>query len=152
MLQSNNLAVKALLVIALAIAFSFNVFAGGSSADKVILDNETVRITAVKVSFKDVQNGIDGDYYELKFENKTDKSLYLTWDLELQYDNGCLNCSDEERLNEYIRNIQLSPKQVYESDCKKPEDSKYVIFSKYNNMQSEVLIDFFFRNLNVYVL
>lgn len=127
----------------------FSVFAGGSSSEKVILDNDQVKIYAVLTNFDDTQNGFNSDYYELRFVNKTEKAIYITWDLELQYDKACLNCDKDDRLPEYTRNIQLKANEVFESDCTKAEDKPYVIFKQFNNMASEVLTDFNLENIVV---
>jgi len=149
MINFSKFSLRSLALVLCIITAKLSVLAGGGSSEKVIVDNNKVKIYAVLVNFDDTQNGFNSDYYELRFVNKTASDLEISWDLELHYDQACLNCDENVRLPEYSRNIKLKANETFESNCKEPEDAQYVIFKQFNNIQSEILTEFSLENLTV---
>jgi len=144
-MQLNKVPLKFLIIAVLSVIINFRALAG-NPVSEILLDNDTIRISSTLVNFPDTVNGFDGDYYQLKFENKIASTIYVTWDLELKYEDMCINCAETKK-PEYYRAITLKPNQIFESNCKKVEDRKYVMLKKFNNMDSKVLVNFFLRNL-----
>lgn len=82
-----------------------------------------------KISYKSFQcvddiNGTDHNYILLRFENKTNEKISISYKQELWYDNVCVNC--ESTSNEHIKTIELQPNEVIEGKCN--SNSKYKIF------------------------
>jgi len=144
-MQLNKVPLKFLIIAVLSVIVNFRALAG-NPVPEILIDNETIRISSTLVNFPDTVNGFDGDYYQLKFENKTANTIYVTWDLELKYENMCVNC-EETKKPEYYRSITLTPNQVFESDCKKVTDRNYVMLKKFNNIETQALVNFYLRNL-----
>ena len=61
----------------------------------------------------DAANGTHREYILLKFVNKTDKKVQVSWQLESYQDNVCTTCNKDE----YKYSIDLAPNQTLEADC-----------------------------------
>ena len=83
----------------------------------------------LQISYKSFQcideiNGTDHNYILLRFENKTNEKISVSYKQELWYDNICANC--ESNSVEHIKTIVLLPNEVIEGDCL--SNSNYKIF------------------------
>jgi len=74
----------------------------------------------------DVANGFHREYILLKFVNKTDKALYLTWQLERYENNACVTCGKAEYKYSYVVPAGKSVEGTCGSDSK-----QLIIFSKH---------------------
>ena len=74
----------------------------------------------LNIHFKSFQcideiNGTDHNYILLRFENKTNEKLSISYKQDLWYDDVCVNC--ESTSQEHIKTIVLNPKEVIEGAC-----------------------------------
>ena len=83
----------------------------------------------LKISYKSFQciddiNGTDHNYILLKFENKSNEKVSISYKQEVWYDNICANC--ESASVEHVKPIDLNPNEVIEGTCE--SNTKYKIF------------------------
>ena len=74
----------------------------------------------------DEANGIHREYVLLKFVNKTDHKLKLSWQLERYEAGTCTTCNK----NEYAYSLTMEPHQTLEADCAS-KDRELKVFVKH---------------------
>ena len=95
------------------------------------------------------KDGLYASYVFLQFENKTNKTIELSWEPELYYDNQCATCAATGFEKKHT--IALSPGQKLTSNCDYTDDlaRKLQIFIKWNMVKNKrTLSSFAVKNLN----
>lgn len=74
----------------------------------------------------DEVNSIHREYVILKFVNKTNNKIKLTWNMERYDATGCGTCGNDE----YKYSLELDPNQTVEGNCA-TQDNKTTVFVKH---------------------
>lgn len=96
------------------------------------------------------KDGLYANYVFLQFENKTNKTIEVSWEPELYYDNQCATCAATGFEKKYT--IKLSPGQSLTSNCDFTDDlaRKLQVFIKWNMVKNKrTLTSFAVKNLEI---
>lgn len=74
----------------------------------------------------DEVNGLHREYVLLKFVNKTNEKIKLTWNVERYEGTACNTCGKSE----YTYSLELTPNQTIEGDCV-THDKKTTVFIRH---------------------
>lgn len=78
----------------------------------------------------DEANGFHREYILLKFVNKTDRSLHLTWQLERYENNACVTCNQDE----YKYSMYMGAGETLVGECTSGGTPGLKIFTKHLNL------------------
>ncbi|MBK9591517.1 MAG: hypothetical protein IPO32_08410 [Crocinitomicaceae bacterium] len=135
-------------IIVLLYLFGINSFSIGQAQKEWTLYKS---IQGVNVSFQEMSCSTNDApaqvAYIIKFENTTNQSLTISWDLAVWYNNEKLSHDVSEGENHYV--IDLLPNQTVLGDCSTPFGALYIFKDFITYVSPTKLTKFEFENLQV---
>lgn len=112
-----------------------------------ILNNNTAELKYQIIECNDPDNGLYAEYAFLTATNKTSKSVDISWELQMYYNNECISCDGN---SEHKRKITLQPNESIEANCLVNSNSSLKIFSKWTQINNKrVLTKIEFANISI---
>src|SRR5688572_1887088 len=109
--------------------------------------SDELRINYRSVECHDVANGIHKKIMILQFANLTDKSLSVSFDKQLRYNNGkCIGCTSTPQQH---FTVSLFPKQMLEGSCEDKSTKSLYIVESMLNVQGTALTRFELANIHI---
>lgn len=136
-----------LLFVATTLFSVTNVFSQSNTDWEVITEHAGIIVSKKLTQCVDVQEGIDNDYYLLKFENTNDQEVAVSWKNEKWYNGNCATCNSNE---DAVKPYTIKAKEVLQGGCKMMDDNQLRVYVKHNNITSNSkLSNFQLVNLRV---
>jgi len=97
---------------------------------KTTIENENLLISERVLSIDDKKNGIEKEYIQYSYQNKTQKQLYVNWDFKsnYKYSNEKLELTDED-----YRVLILEPNQTFIPKYSIQKDRIFLVFKRVVN-------------------
>jgi hypothetical protein len=112
-----------------------------------VLNNKTAILTYKMVECNDPQNGLYAKYAFLTASNKSNKTIEISWHINMFYDNKCISCNDNP---EHTRKITLQPNETLTADCDYKSNSTLKIFSQWTQIENKrILTKIEFANISI---
>lgn len=112
-----------------------------------LLKNDQVEIAYKMLDCNKPMDGLYAEYAILSLKNKTAKTLIISWQNEVYYNNKCASCGNE---SEYTYQLTLKPNETIIPNCDLSAGQGLKVFSKWtqtNNVRTLTQINI--TNLSV---
>ncbi|WP_452224479.1 hypothetical protein [Lacinutrix chionoecetis] len=133
-----KLPITLLFFLSITLAFSQKEMTAKSDWSVVHDEESNFTISKRSVDIDDMQNGLFKAYYQYKFENKTNKQLFLSWHFITDYKNFSNTKSAND---ENYRVLLLEPNATYIPDFSKIKDKSFFVFTHFNKRQSNIKLN-----------
>lgn len=103
-----------------------------------VSENDLIKVAYIYEECRIPSQGLEAEYIYLSIENKSKKTISVSWFNDTYYNGTCTNCDHTSR--DRKRTIVLEPKQTQTGECKVGLNEGLRIHRKFLNLPKEPVL------------